>query len=89
MQFFTIIKLSVNSALNININYEFRNWYYVTAYVKLFKSFNLKLVYFDIGCSLILINKVFLIKQAPDFLIKTIIFSIIVKNFAFDNYFIN
>ena len=87
MQFFTIIKLSANSALNISTGYEFRNWYYVTANVKLFKSFNLKLVYFDTDCFLILINKAFLVKQAPDFLIKTIAFSIIVKGINFDNYF--
>ena len=65
MQFFTIIKLSANSALNINTGYEFRNWYYVTANVKLFKSFNLKLVCFDTGCFLILINKVFFNKTSP------------------------
>ena len=82
MQFFTIIKSSANSVLNINTSYEFRNWHYVTANVKLFKSFNLKLVYFNTGCFLLLINKAFLVKQAPDFLIT-------IKNISFDNYFTN
>ena len=89
MQFSTIIKLSANSALNIGTGYGFRNWHYVTINVKLFKSSNLKPVCLDTGCFLTLINRAFLIKQAPDFLIKIMASSITVKGIGSDNYFTN
>ena len=82
-----IIKSIVNSFLDTGSGFGFKNWYYITAGIKLFKNGAIEQVYFNINCFFILVNKVFLKKYLLEIKIRTILVSINIKNIGFNKYF--
>ncbi len=61
-----LIKLSINLCKEININYAFYRYYYITTKVRFILNSLNKDYYFNLSYNISLINYIYLIKSAPN-----------------------
>ena len=66
---FRVIQFIINFSLNLNIDYDFRNWTYIKTDIILLKNIILKKDCFDIEVEFTLINRIFLKEQTLDIFI--------------------
>lgn len=77
-----IIRSSVDASLETGTGYGFRNWHYITTRVKLSQDGELTPVCLDSGCTLSLVDKSWLLSNAPNTEIRTTASPIRVRGFS-------
>ena len=75
-----IIIFNVDSIKNIDIDFEFRDWNYTRAKISLSSNKKLDYVCLNIDSNIIFVDKNFFKTQTLNVLIRTIIFSISIRN---------
>ena len=81
-----VVKSTANSQLNTGTGFGFRNWHYITIDVKLQPEAALEPVCVDTGCSLTLIDRAWLLSQAPKAEIRTMACPVTVRGIGSDRY---
>ena len=81
-----IIKFSINSALDVDIDYIFRQYYYARTIMSLLFEQKFEIDYLNSEYAINLINRIFLIKTHSELFIKTIISFVIIREIEFNKH---
>lgn len=81
-----IVRSTKNASKDTGTGYGFRNWHYVTAGVKLHHDSPVEQVCLDTGCSLTLVDRAWLLQQAPNTQIRQMASPLTVRGIGTDKH---
>ena len=81
-----IIKFLINSAFDVDIDYAFRQYYYVITIMSLLSEQKFEIDYLNSKCAINLINRFFLIKIYLELFVRTITNFIIIREIEFNKH---